>query len=404
MRSKNSKALHEIVAEGIIRKLEQGTAPWQTPWESNSQAFQLPYNAITGNRYKGINSLSLLSTDRRDPRWMTFKQASTAGLSVKKGEKASLIQFVKAHQLVSKTDEHGKPVLDTAGKPIKTEIGLTKAVVTSAWVFNAEQIEGIEPLKIVPNENRLQWDPIQRAEDIVIASGVDVHHRQGDRAYYSPSLDQITMPLRSQFQTRDKYYATLLHELGHWTGHKDRLNRSMIDTFGTESYAREELRAEIASMLIGQELNIGHDPVHYIAYVESWIRLLRDTPYEIHAAAADAEKITRYILSMERKREVKIDEISPSQIKSNTSGNILSIGDEIAYNNTIYKIQGYLKRGKMLIEDLSSGNMFSLSKADRLYDSLMNVKSHKTSQGAAVDLFQSKNSIIEPKEGHGIKR
>ena len=92
MNNNSSKALHEIVANNIIKKLEQGTAPWQLPWNSNGPSFMLPYNAITGNRYKGINILSLLSAQREDPRWMTFKQADSQGYSVKKGEKATLIQ------------------------------------------------------------------------------------------------------------------------------------------------------------------------------------------------------------------------------------------------------------------------------------------------------------------------
>ncbi|VTP87661.1 ArdC-like ssDNA-binding domain-containing protein [Sphingobacterium daejeonense] len=169
MSIKNSKSLHEIVAENIIKKLEQGTAPWQKPWNSNIPAFELPYNAITGNRYKGINSLSLLSSDREDPRWMTFNQASTNGWKVRKGEKASMIQFVKTHELVTKRDEQGKPILDEKGKPVKAKVGLNRAIITSAWVFNAQQIDGIEPL-VKPDVKQFQWDSIQRAENIIQAS------------------------------------------------------------------------------------------------------------------------------------------------------------------------------------------------------------------------------------------
>lgn len=87
------------------------------------------------------------------------------------------------------------------------------------------------------------------------------------------------MPLKEQFDAADKYYATVLHELGHWTGHKDRLDRSILNTFGSEGYAREELCAEIASLLIGQEFKIGHDPEQHAAYVNSWIKLLQDNPF-----------------------------------------------------------------------------------------------------------------------------
>src|SRR5687768_13172416 len=109
MSSDKVKALHVQVAEKLIEQLKAGTAPWQKPWSiGNVPAFELPYNAITGNRYKGINTFSLLLNGYEDPRWMTFNQASANDWKVKKGEKASLIQFVKTTDLVAKRDESGK--------------------------------------------------------------------------------------------------------------------------------------------------------------------------------------------------------------------------------------------------------------------------------------------------------
>ncbi|MFD2742446.1 MULTISPECIES: ArdC family protein [Sphingobacterium] len=404
MSSKNSKSLHEIVAENIIMKLEQGTAPWQKPWDSNSPAFELPYNAITGNRYKGINSLSLLSSDREDPRWMTFNQASTNGWKVRKGEKASLIQFVKTHELVAKRDEQGKPIFDEKGKAVKAKVDLNQTIITSAWVFNAEQIDGIKAL-VKPDVKQFQWDAIQRAENIIQASGADITHKSGDRAYYSPALDSITMPMREQFDASDKYYSTLLHELGHWTGHKDRLNRRMADSFGTEGYAREELRAEIASMLIGQELNIGHDPGQHVAYVESWIQILRDTPFEIHAAAADAEKILNYLLAFEQKREIKAAANVQADARSQrTKERDLIIGDEIVYNNTVYKVQGHLKGGRMRVEDVMTGNVFSLSKTDRLHNSLLQAKLDSEVIKVGEDPKRPARTEREVVAAYGIRR
>ncbi len=407
MSGKNAKSLHEIVAENIIKKLEQGTAPWQKPWNSNGPAFELPYNAITGNRYKGINSLSLLSADRKDPRWLTFNQASANGWKVRKGEKATLIQFVKTNELVSKRDEKGRPVLDEQGKPVKVRVGLDRAIISTAWVFNAGQIDGIAPL-VKPDVKYIQWNPLQRAEDLITASGADITHKAGDRAYYSPKYDSITMPLREQFDAPDKYYATLLHELGHWTGHQNRLDRSLINRFGTEGYAREELRAEIASMLIGQELHIGHDPGQHVAYVDSWIQILRDTPFEIHAAAADAEKILNYLLAFERKREIKAanvpieeqSEAKQQKVKEAT----LSMGDEIAYNNTVYRVQGHLKRGRMLMEDLSTGNTFSMSKTDGLYNSLLYAKQNPNCIKAGEAPHRPLHTEKETVAAYGIRR
>lgn len=376
MNNNSSKALHEIVANNIIKKLEQGTAPWQLPWNSNGPSFMLPYNALTGNRYKGINILSLLSAQREDPRWLTFKQAESKGYSVKKGEKATLIQYVKTHDYFTSRDQQGKIITQEDGKPLKEFQKLKTPIITTAWVFNAQQINGIEPL-IIKEPKISNWENLQRVENLIIASKANISHNNEDRAYYNSKTDQIVMPKRNQFDSADKYYATVLHEMGHWTSHKDRLNRDIFNRRGTQEYAREELRAEIASMLIGHELNIGHDPGQHIAYVESWIQLLKDKPYEIHAAAADAEKILNYIMAFDIKRDINTSRDIQENIKvsSKKMGSSLNMGEVIEYNNTSYKIHSLLKRGRFRVEDLSTGNNFILSKSDVLYNSLLSAKS-----------------------------
>jgi len=375
MNNNTSKALHEIVANNIIKQLEQGTAPWQLPWNSNGPSFMLPYNAITGNRYKGINILSLLSAQREDPRWMTFKQAESKGYSVKKGEKATLIQYVKTHDYFTSRDEQGRIINREDGKPVKEFQKLKTPIITTAWVFNAQQINGIEPL-IIKEPKISNWENLQRVENLIIESKADISHNNENRAYYNSKTDQIIMPKRNQFDSADKYYATLLHELGHWTSHKDRLNRDIFNRMGTQEYAREELRAEIASMLIGHELSIGHDPGQHIAYVESWIQLLKDKPYEIHAAAADAEKILNYIMAFDIKRDITTskDIQENTKVSNKKVGPSLNMGEVIEYNNTSYKIHSLLKRGRFKVEDLSTGNNFILSKSDVLYNSLLSAK------------------------------
>lgn len=376
MSIRNSKALHEIVADNIIQKLEQGTAPWQLPWNSNGPSFMLPYNAITGNRYKGINILSLLSAEKEDPRWLTFKQAQSRGYSIRKGEKATLIQFVKTHDYLTPRDEQGRIINNKDGTPVKELQKLTSPIISTAWVFNAQQINGIDPLQI--KEPKISnWENLQRVENLIMESKADIFHTNEDKAYYNSKTDQIIMPKRNQFESADKYYATILHEMGHWTSHKERLNRDIINQFATQGYAREELRAEIASMLIGHELNIGHDPAQHIAYVESWIQLLKDKPYEIHTAAADAEKILNYIMAFDIKREINAtkDVQVKAIAKDRKLDSTLNMGEIIKYNNTSYKIHSLLKRGRYKVEDLSTGNNFILSKSDALYNSLISSKS-----------------------------
>lgn len=293
--------MHEIVAEKIIEQLKEGTAPWQLPWEK-STVFVKPYNAVTNQSYKGLNSLYLqLFSPFEDPRWATFKQAKSQGWQVEKGAKGMAINFIKTHNYYPKRDEKGQPVLDENGKPIKVRTELASPIVTKAWVFNAEQIKGIPPLERREEVNL--WEKLNSVENLVKNAGADIEHVQGNRAYYSPLLDRIIMPERTQFKSSDRYYSTLLHEMGHWTGHTDRLDRSIMNTFGTQDYAREELRAEIASMMLGAELQIGHDPKQHVAYVDSWIQILTEKPFEIHQAAADAQKISDFLMTYNRKRE-----------------------------------------------------------------------------------------------------
>src|ERR1035441_7028029 len=107
----------------------------------------------------------------------------------------------------------------------------------------------------------------------------------------------------------DGYNMTALHELGHWTGHTSRLARDLSNPFRSEGYAREELRAEIASLMLGDELGIGHDPGQHVAYIESWIKVLEKDPREIFRAAADAEKITRFLQDFARQVALELEPI-----------------------------------------------------------------------------------------------
>ena len=295
----DKKPFHETVAEKLIEQLKQGTAPWQKPWEPGEANSNMPFNPITGNRYKGINALQLMSEDREDQRWMTYKQAASVDAQVRKGEKGTPIQYWKFTEEQNKTDAAGKPILDARGEPVKETVKLERPRVFFATVFNAEQIDGLPQLQ--PRQEQT-WNAVDRAEKILQASGATIKHGEADRAFYRPGTDSIHLPDKDQFPTADNYYATALHELGHWTGHESRLDRDLVHPFGSEGYAKEELRAEIASMILGDQLGIGHDPEQHAAYVGSWIKALQDDPLEIFRAAADAEKIQDYVLSLEQKQ------------------------------------------------------------------------------------------------------
>ena len=289
---------HQVVAEQLIKDLQAGTAPWQRPWDAVSR---LPENPTTGNRYKGINALQLLSQGHDDPRWMTYRQAAAAGAQVRKGEKGTPIQYWKFTEEKAKVDDNGNPVTDAQGNAVKETVKLERPRMFMSSVFNAEQIDGLPPLE----RKEYQWNPVERAEKILKASGAVIQHGKNDRAYYQPTSDSIHLPSPSQFPSSDRYYATALHELGHWTGHSTRLDRDLHHPFGSEGYAKEELRAEIASMMLGIELGIGHDPSQHAAYVGSWISALQDDPMVIFRASSDAEKIQDYILAFDQTQKLE---------------------------------------------------------------------------------------------------
>lgn len=304
--------LYEEVARQLIQQLEKGTSPMQKPWE-DSLDFVAPYNPSSGKSYRGLNSVWLMMQGYEDPRWLTFKQAAANNWKVQKGSKGTTINYVKLHEEQPIRDERGTPLLDEKGNTRKQWVKLEKPIITSAVVFNARQLNGI-PKRQAPVTSIRQWEDVQRAEQLVKSSGAKVRHG-GNQAYYNPLTDSVTMPSKKQFSESARYYAVLFHELAHWTGHESRLDRQLGSKYGKEAYAKEELRAEISSLMLGSELKLGHDFGQHAAYVKAWIGILKDDPFELFRASADAQKITDYLLSLEQKRERKQQETTENRVK-----------------------------------------------------------------------------------------
>jgi len=296
------------VAGSIIEQLKAGTAPWVKPWQPGERF--MPYNPTSGNEYRGMNAIWLLSRaearGHSDARWMTYRQAQARDAQVRKGEKGTVIQYWKWQGTEPVRDENGAPVLDAEGTPQTRIVRYERPRVWAAVVFNAEQIDGLA----APADRPVlaEWERHKQAETILANSQASIRHVPGDLAVYKLSEDRIVLPERGQFPTADRYYATALHELGHWTGHPSRLNRDIAHPFGSEAYAREELRAEIASLMLGEQLGIGHDPGQHVAYVGSWIRTLQEDLRELFRAAADAEKITKLLRSFELTQEQRAEQ------------------------------------------------------------------------------------------------
>ncbi|CAK7032497.1 MAG: hypothetical protein DESF_01366 [Desulfovibrio sp.] len=294
------RPFHEEFAEKIIEHLKAGTAPWQRPWHPG-KTLSAPHNPASGTVYRGMNRVHLALSGYEDPRWMTLRQANEEGLRILPGSKATPVVYFQFTKEQERLGEDGKPVLGEDGKPEKQTVQLDKPLVRFAHVFNAEQIDGIPPVELT--DKAFEWVPVEKAENILSASGANIKYDQSNRAFYRYATDSIHLPPRENFEEPGLYYGTALHELGHWTRHSSRLDREN-GPFGSELYAREELRAEIASWMLGQDIGIPHDPEQHAAYVNSWIKALEDDSYEIVRACRAAEQIKEYVLGLEMKKEV----------------------------------------------------------------------------------------------------
>ena len=303
----NQDDYHKEFAGKLKEQIEQGVAPWQKPWKPGEE--RLPKNIQTDKPYRGGNSIYLSVTQTAkgysDNRWATYKQIKDMGGQVRKGEKAT-------HVLFYKFDDERKKEQEQPDRPAtegKAEREHTRPPMVRCYaVFNVEQADGLTlERKGDDREPPPEWKAHQTAERVIQESGIRVVHERGDRAFYNMQTDKVTLPEREQFATANGYYQTALHELGHATGHPDRMDRDTlkhgVGNFGGTEYAREELRAEMSAMMTGERVGVGHDGTRGAAYVQGWIKALEDDPKEIYKAAADAQRISDYLMRPIRERE-----------------------------------------------------------------------------------------------------
>lgn len=311
MKDKAKQDFRENLTNKIVKQIEEGTAPWQKPWDEGAIPISLPYNGATGRRYRGCNIMSLMAQGYSDPRWCTYKQAAEKGWQVRKGEKSTVVEYWMMTDDEIITDEKGEK--RTVRKILNTPL------VFYSRVFNVEQINNVPPIETPKRE--VGWSSVETAEKILQESKAIIKHLNQDSAYYSQSRDEIHLPPKSAFPDASKYYATALHELGHWTGHESRLNRDLSGGFGSENYAREELRVEMASLFLSAELGLPFDPSRHAAYQASWIKALKEDKNEVFRAARDAEIIADYVLGLglEKNIEKIQDQETSKSLASNTA-------------------------------------------------------------------------------------
>jgi antirestriction protein ArdC len=294
--------LYRDITDKIIAELEQGIVPWVQPWTSSRQLcpLGLPVNGLTRRSYSGINILLLWSAlEERgfaSPYWVTFKQCIAMGGTVRKGEKGTHVYF--ADRFVPQKEKARAE--ETGDEP--NSIAFLKRYT----VFNAEQCDGLPKGLIAPPVAKNERQIVPEAEALITATAADFRIG-GDQAFYVPSEDFIRIPNQTAYTDQINYYRTAFHELGHWTGHKSRLDRSLTTKFGTVDYAREELAAEMATAFVCASLGIV-PTVRHADYIGNWLQVLKEDAKAIVRAASLASKASDFILAF--RTEAK----SPSEL------------------------------------------------------------------------------------------
>ena len=274
--SRPHASVYEIVTNRILAELEKGQVPWRKPWRT-----QLPANLITKRPYRGINVFLLALGGYGSQYWLTYRQAQALGGNVRKGEHGAKIIFWKFDKFETETAD---------GETEERK----SAFLRYYTVFNLEQTEGLKALLALPPAF-----PIESAEAIAAGMPNPPAFDQDAQAAYIPSRDTVTMPSRTAFESQAEYYSTLFHELSHSTGHAKRLARDGFDTpqkFGSESYSREELIAEMGSAMLCGIAGIEQTTIsNSAAYLQSWIKRLKADSRLVVSAASAAQKAADYI-------------------------------------------------------------------------------------------------------------
>jgi antirestriction protein ArdC len=294
--------IYQKITDQILRELERGVRPWLKPWSAGHGEGRIT-RPLRGNGvpYQGINVLMLwseaITKGYASPIWMTFKQALDLKAIVRNGEHGSLVVFANRIIRTEPDSETG----ESAERAIPFMKGYT--------VFNVEQIDGLPEHyygKPAPRSETVRR--IERAESFFAATGAKVVYG-GSRACYVPSTDNVHMPCIDFFRDSESYYATLAHEVTHWTRHPSRLDRDFgRKRFGDEGYAQEELVAELGSAFLSADLELTPElREDHAAYLASWIKVLKDDKRAIFTAASHAQRAADFLHGLQKPAPVRAD-------------------------------------------------------------------------------------------------
>jgi antirestriction protein ArdC len=282
--------IYQAITDQIVAMVEDGAGDYRMPWHMAQGDLMRPENIDSRQPYQGVNILALWVSSQingfTSPVWGTFKQWQAAGCQVRKGARATYGVIYKDRVIAN---DQGSPDEAPQHRPFARAFPL----------FNADQVEGYQPLLLDPlNESSIT--PIEEAERFIAATGA-VFIEGGDQAFYRPSTDTIHMPSRDSFtgtthrSPREAWYGVRLHELIHWTGARHRLDRDLTGRFATNAYAMEELVAELGAAFLCADLDISVEPRRdHAQYVANWLQVLRNDKKAIFTAASRAQAAARY--------------------------------------------------------------------------------------------------------------
>lgn len=278
-----SRDMYQEITDKIVAELEAGTVPWVKPWRSTA-GLNTAMNIVTKRPYSGVNVfilwMEMNANSWGKPHFLSFKQAKEAGGHVRKGEKATMISFMK--RIVGK--DKADPDKDRVFSMLKF-----------FPVFNVAQCEGL-PEKFTNPEAPAPMNDDERdatIDEFVAATKADIREGFGE-AYFAPGKDFISMPRFESFKSGDHFQATRFHELTHWTGAKSRVDRNLTGRFGDQSYAAEELIAELGSAFLCAEFDIDGD-LRHADYLANWLQLLKSDSKAIFTASAQAQKAVDFM-------------------------------------------------------------------------------------------------------------
>ncbi len=287
-----SDKVYQVVTDRMIERLQAGVVPWRKTWAQGSGLGECK-SLVSQSAYRGVNAFTTALAGYSSPWFLTFKQAQELGATVKAGEKGLPIVFW------GKLEREGKEGADPERIPF----------IRYYTVFNVEQCEGLRVKEsLLYPTKRIQFEPIAACESIRDGMPMAPRIQHVDSsAYYSPRLDYVNMPARESFDSPEAYYATLFHELGHSTGHENRLKRKTlkdINRFGDHAYSQGELVAEMTAAFLCAKVGISPaTEENSAAYLAAWIKKLREEPRILIQSAAQAQKAADFILNIKREEK-----------------------------------------------------------------------------------------------------